>query len=198
MKHFSRRSPTQTVNHTDFEALAARPLLLSIETKKPGVHWDTAQLQMGFWHAAQWSFLAWAVGQKLARQGTKHALLAEADKRAEASETLQGEGRSQPTGLEEGDEADGPTAPVQKVEAKKRSALSALGYLPGIIVLGHRWHLVLSTYDAESGKTTLWTDHLFGTTQEYLEIYATIAGVRKLTAWARDVYLPWFEENVLD
>ena len=56
LKRSSRYSPTQTVNHTDFEFISGLPLLPSIETKKPGVHWDKAQLQMGLWHAAQWSF----------------------------------------------------------------------------------------------------------------------------------------------
>ena len=51
------------VNNTDFEFISAHPLLLSIETKKPGVHWDKAQLQMGLWHAAQWSFFESAVGE---------------------------------------------------------------------------------------------------------------------------------------
>lgn len=71
---FSSVTPTQTVDHTDFEAISTCPLLLSIETKKPGVHWDTSQLQMGVWHAAQWSFLRWAVGQKLLRQRAENGM----------------------------------------------------------------------------------------------------------------------------
>lgn len=54
MTKFRSTTPTQTVNHTDFEPISIRPLLFSIKTKtkKPGVHWDTAQLQIGIWHAA--------------------------------------------------------------------------------------------------------------------------------------------------
>ncbi|KAL2818697.1 hypothetical protein BJX63DRAFT_419222 [Aspergillus granulosus] len=139
-------SPTLTVNHTDFTPICARPLLLSITTKKPGVNLDVAQLQMGSWHAAQWAFLRWAV--------------------------------------------------MRKLKAKGLSILSTLGFIPGIIIQGHRWLLVLSTYD--NGKTMLWTDYQFGTTQTHLGIYAVVAGVRRLTSWARDVYINWFQENVLD
>lgn len=188
---FSHQSPTQTVNHTDFEPIGMRPLLLSIETKKPGVHWDKAQLQMGLWHAAQWSFLAWAVGQKLTRQRSMDV----------AGETVDVDEREQPGDVGEtvDDHVDKTQVATElQLEERRRAALSALGCLPGIIVQGHQWHLVMSSYDAKSGKTTLWADHQFGTTQGYLEIYGTIAGVRRLTAWARDVYLPWFEKHVLD
>ncbi|KPM42100.1 hypothetical protein AK830_g4454 [Neonectria ditissima] len=158
---FSRTTPTETVNHTDFMPISARPLVLSIETKKPGVHWDTAQLQVGVWHASQWGFLQWAVGQKLQRaQGVP-----EEDGRVE-------------------------------FEAKRRAILSSLGFIPGVIVQGHEWNLVLSTY--ENGKTKLWTKCQFGTTKDYLDIYAAATGMRQLAAWARDVYLPWFKVNVLD
>ncbi|KAF5858495.1 hypothetical protein ETB97_004336 [Aspergillus alliaceus] len=40
-------SHTRTVNHTDFELTNAHPFLLNIETEKPVVHWDIAQLQLG-------------------------------------------------------------------------------------------------------------------------------------------------------
>ncbi|KAK7414184.1 hypothetical protein QQX98_006970 [Neonectria punicea] len=158
---FSRTTRTETVNHTDFMPISTRPLVLSIDTKKPGVHWDTAQLQVGVWHASQWAFLQWAVGQKLQRaQGVP-----EEDGRAE-------------------------------FEAERLAILSSLGFIPGVIVQGHEWNLVLSTY--ENGKTKLWTKSPFGTTKDYLDIYAAVAGVRQLAAWARDVYLPWFKVNVLD
>lgn len=78
----------------------------------------------------------------------------------------------------------------------KLAVLSSLGVIPGIIIQGHRWHLVLSTY--ESGKTKLWADHQFGTTQSCLEIYAVVADMRQLTGWARDVYMPWLKANILD
>ncbi|KAI2641050.1 hypothetical protein GGS21DRAFT_537552 [Xylaria nigripes] len=164
---FSRVTPTRTVNHTDFLPISMRPLLLSIETKKLGVHWETAQLQIGIWHAAQWSFLRWAVSQKVAKQHT--------DEKKETTQTREQQ---------------------DKLKTSELAILSKLGFIPGVIVQGHQWYLVLSTY--EDGKTILWTHRLFGTTQSPLETYAVVAGIRELTAWARDFYLPWFEANVLD
>ncbi|KAH7308954.1 hypothetical protein B0I35DRAFT_453548 [Stachybotrys elegans] len=57
----AQRTVTQTVNHTDYRPLQLRPIMLSIETKRPGKDLDVAQLQMGVWHAAQWRFLQSAV-----------------------------------------------------------------------------------------------------------------------------------------
>ncbi|KAI0437263.1 hypothetical protein F4803DRAFT_566195 [Xylaria telfairii] len=82
------------------------------------------------------------------------------------------------------------------IENETLLILSKLEFIPAIIVQGHWWLVVLSTYKYR--KTTLWTDCQFGTTQTCLHIYATIAGIRHLTAWARDVYLPWFMTYVLD
>lgn len=48
----------QVVNHTSFPALRSRPIAVSIETKRRGRGQDVAELQIGTWHAAQWSFLA--------------------------------------------------------------------------------------------------------------------------------------------
>ncbi|KAI1826702.1 hypothetical protein F4861DRAFT_41828 [Xylaria intraflava] len=167
MIEFSNITPTMTVNHTDFETIQHRPLLLSIETKRPGVEWERAQIQIGVWHAAQWAFLRWGVSQKLLRQRREQGL-------------------------------DAPTSDkeLEGFKAESLVALSTLGFIPGIIIQRNRWHLVLSTY--EDGKTKLWTEWVFGTTKSLLDIYAIVAGVRELVAWARDVYLPWFQENILD
>ncbi|KAL6795155.1 hypothetical protein J3E68DRAFT_335165 [Trichoderma sp. SZMC 28012] len=161
MAEFCMTAPTATVNHTDFEPLQLRPLVLGIGTRKPGVEWDRAQVQTGIWHASQWAFLRWAVRQKLLKRRVAQ-------------------------GADEGEE---------EFQAEERAVLSKLGFIPGIIVQGNRWHLVISTY--HEGKTTLWAEWVFGTTKSLMDIYSVIAGVRRLTAWARDTYIPWFKENVL-
>ncbi|KAH7019698.1 hypothetical protein EDB80DRAFT_820232 [Ilyonectria destructans] len=79
--------------------------------------------------------------------------------------------------------------------AQVDAALSRLGFIPGIIVQGHRWLFVLSTLEGQ--KTILWTERQFGSTQSILETYQIVAGLRELGAWARDVYLPWFQHNIL-
>ncbi|KAE8383310.1 hypothetical protein BDV26DRAFT_277497 [Aspergillus bertholletiae] len=157
-----RITPTLAVNHTDFDPINERPLLLSIETKKSSIDWNTALLEIGTWHATQWSFLQWAVRQKMIRQ------LTEMPKTNEEEE---------------------------KFNANLLAILSALGAMPGIIIQGHRWFLILSTYENE--KIKVWTGHQFGTTESYLGVYTVIAGMRQLTAWGRDTYLPWFMANVL-
>ncbi|KAH0531815.1 hypothetical protein TsFJ059_000597 [Trichoderma semiorbis] len=161
MAEFCMTAPTATVNHTDFEPLQLRPLVLGIGTRRPGVEWDRAQVQIGIWHASQWAFLRWAVGRKLLKQRVAK-------------------------GADKGEE---------EFQAEERAVLSKLGFIPGIIVQGNRWHLVISTYN--EGKTTLWAEWVFGTTKSLMDIYSVIAGVRRLTAWARDTYIPWFKENVL-
>ncbi|KAF4499875.1 hypothetical protein FAGAP_3875 [Fusarium agapanthi] len=156
LQALGRRTPTLTVNHTDFAPLQLSPIVLSIETKRPGKELDAAQLQMGVWHAAQWAFLRSVIGL------TPQPLTAE-------EEIL----RSQ----------------------KANEVLGQLGFIPGIIVQGHRWLFVFSTLDGN--KTVLWTERQFGTTQSILDTYAVVAGIRELARWARDVYVPWFRANVL-
>ncbi|KAI1271452.1 hypothetical protein F5Y07DRAFT_404428 [Xylaria sp. FL0933] len=172
---FALLTPTDTVNHTDFIPISTRPLVLSIETKKNGVQWDAAQLQIGTWHAAQWAFLRWAVASKLRRQ------------RMDEEERNGGSVIMSQAQEEEYEATE---------ETKVLSVISDLGFLPGVIVQGHRWYFVCSTY--ENGKTKLWADRPFGSTQTCLESYSIIAGVRRMAAWARDTYIPWFKLHILD
>ncbi|KAL7795317.1 hypothetical protein V8C37DRAFT_408714 [Trichoderma ceciliae] len=159
---FTHSSPTLSINHTDFRPIQYDPLILSIETKKLDAETEDAKLQIGIWHAAQWTFLQWAVGKKLLQQGL-----------------------CEPTTEKE----------YEEFEGQKLTVLSKLGFIPGIIVHGNRWLLILSTYN--NGKTTIWSEFAFGTTESEMGIYAVVAGVRELTAWGRDTYMPWFKENIL-
>lgn len=156
LQALGRRTPTLTVNHTDFAPLQLSPIALSIETKRPGKELDAAQLQMGIWHAAQWKFLRSVVG-------------------------LTGQPLSSAEELSRRQLAD--------------QALAELGFIPGIIVQGHRWLFVFSTLEGK--KTVLWTERQFGTTQSILDTYQIVAGLRQLAGWVRDVYLPWFQSKVL-
>ncbi|KAM0425799.1 hypothetical protein ACHAPT_009050 [Fusarium lateritium] len=62
---FMACTSTLSVNHTDYAPLQLRPIVLSIETKRPGKDLDMAQLQMGVWHAAQWRFLRSVLTQRV-------------------------------------------------------------------------------------------------------------------------------------
>lgn len=166
LQTLSRKTHTLSVNHTDFAPLQLRPIVLSIKTKKPGTAPDKAQLQMGVWHAAQWSFLRSAV-------------------------SLAVQYRSLPTESTPDPSSSDQTEHTAQVDA----ALSRLGFIPGIMVHGHRWFFVLSTLEGQ--KTIVCPERQFGSTENILETYQIVAGLRELGAWARDVYLPWFQDNIL-
>ncbi|KAI0435485.1 hypothetical protein F4803DRAFT_545404 [Xylaria telfairii] len=51
------RTDGSTVNHTDFYPLRDKPVIVSVESKKPGDGLLEAQTQVGVWQAAQWSLL---------------------------------------------------------------------------------------------------------------------------------------------
>ncbi|KAH7203095.1 uncharacterized protein BKA55DRAFT_531226 [Fusarium redolens] len=151
LESLCRTTPTTTVNHTDFERLQFRPIVLSIETKGPAPRLDTAEVQMGVWHAAQWKFL-------------RSTVLASLHSSEEA-------------------------------EKQADEILSRLPFIPGVIVQGHRWYFVLSTW--HGSRTTFWAERLFRSTQSYRELYQVIAGLRHLTSWVDKFYLPWFRAHIL-
>lgn len=162
LQALAQHTPTLSVNHTDFAPVQLRPIVLSIETKRPGKELDTAQLQMGVWHAAQWKFLRSIV-----------ARTASAEKQTLTDEVL----------LE-------------------------LGYIPGVIIQGHRWLFVFSTMESKTTmtdnahaglltKTVLWAEQEFGSTQSIIKTYQIVAGLRELARWARDVYMPWYRRRIL-
>ncbi|KPM41885.1 hypothetical protein AK830_g4663 [Neonectria ditissima] len=90
-----------------------------------------------------------------------------------------------------------PMSAAEEVSRRRLAdeALAELGFIPGVIVQGHRWLFVCSTL--EDRKTVLWTERQFGTTQSILDSYQIVAGLRELAGWIRDVYLPWFQSKVL-
>ncbi|KAJ2893195.1 hypothetical protein MKZ38_008924 [Zalerion maritima] len=80
------------------------------------------------------------------------------------------------------------------------AALSALPFLPALIIQGHEWRLVVSTRDeggAGGNKITLWSSRLIGTTQHAKGVYQIIFVLRYLLNWMRNVYWPWFRTFVL-
>ncbi|KAK2051781.1 hypothetical protein LY76DRAFT_527917 [Colletotrichum caudatum] len=74
-------------------------------------------------------------------------------------------------------------------------ALEELPFLPGIVVHGHRWCFVATTYT--NGKTTLWTETEFGKTSTPLGTFQAIEGLREINAWAANVFWPWYKTHVL-
>ncbi|KNB04692.1 hypothetical protein FOXG_22420 [Fusarium oxysporum f. sp. lycopersici 4287] len=68
--------------------------------------------------------------------------------------------------------------------------LQKLPFIPGILVHGHEWIFVASTY--HNGKTTLWTSGSFGSTLRLLSTFQVIAGIQRLRTWALEVFWPWY------
>lgn len=192
-----------SVNHTSFQPLQLRPIMLSIETKKPGTDPEKAQLQMTIWHSAQWAFLREAVSvARRLRRGSREEELGD------------GEARMAETGEEE--------------DAAVRQILSRLPFLPGLLISGHRWSLVMSTWEDYSSsqqvdggndgstrsnsqsqasnlrgadadhRVHFWKECQFGSTQTILETFEVVAGVREIAGWIVAWYLPWFKQHVLN
>ncbi|UPK95000.1 hypothetical protein LCI18_005935 [Fusarium solani-melongenae] len=146
-ERFARSTITQTVNHTEYSALQLSPIVLSIETKRPGKDLDVAQ-----------KFLRSAV-EVVARS-------------------------RQPEGASE-----------EAIADAVEGLLTELGFLPGVIIQGHHWYFDGTNVTAH--RTILWTEQEFGSTQSMLKMYQIVAGLRRLSKWAQDVYVPWYRKHVL-
>ena len=84
---------------------------------------------------------------------------------------------------------------AEQLEVKADEAMSRLHFIPGIVVHGHSWALIFST--REGAQTILWKDQEFGSTRTILETYQIVAGVRTITDWAVNIYMPWFHKHIL-
>lgn len=82
-----------------------------------------------------------------------------------------------------------------------QGAVDELGFLPGILVLGHVWYFVAATWapperDADNkhsrSSVTLWGKIPIGSTDTPEGVCHIISVVRGLAVWVEDVYWPWF------
>ncbi|KAJ4176528.1 hypothetical protein NW767_015414 [Fusarium falciforme] len=74
-------------------------------------------------------------------------------------------------------------------------ALRSLEFLPGLLVFGHQWNFVASSY--KDGKTILWKERSIGSTQTEFGVFQIMTGIDKLRAWSVDVFWPWYKLYVL-
>lgn len=174
--------PTMTVNHTDFQPVQFQPIVISIETKKPGKETERTELQMAVWLAAQWASLQEAalISIEISRR-----------RKNTSGDTTNVQGTST-TAL-----GEGPSAQDQvDVATLAEAYVHELPFLLGLTIQGDKWSLVLST--RESGRTILWKEWELGNTQSVMNTYKVIGGLREITAWARDVHAPWWQINILN
>lgn len=62
-------------------------------------------------------------------------------------------------------------------------------FLPGIIIQGHDWNLVITTQEGE--RTILWQRILMGSTLNTKGVYQIICCIQLLRQWAQDTFWPW-------
>jgi hypothetical protein len=63
------------------------------------------------------------------------------------------------------------------------------GFIPGLIIQGHDWHLVASTLDGD--QTVLWQKLTLGSTSSTMGIYQIVCALQVLRQWTEQTYWPW-------
>ncbi|KAG8674053.1 hypothetical protein FPOAC2_00027 [Fusarium poae] len=70
-------------------------------------------------------------------------------------------------------------------------AVAKLEFLPGIVVQGHTWSLVITTRN--EGTTTVLCGLEFGNTGSVVGVFQVMAGLRVLRKWSLEVLWPWYK-----
>ncbi|KPM42266.1 hypothetical protein AK830_g4252 [Neonectria ditissima] len=71
-------------------------------------------------------------------------------------------------------------------------AVEQLGFLPGIVVQGHIWSLVITT--RRQATTTVLSSVELGNTSSVVGVFQVIAGLGRLRSWSLDVLWPWYKK----
>lgn len=123
--------PLNSINHTDYDPLAGRPIAVSIETKRPDADRAAdAQLQVGVWHMAQWKLL-------------ESLLVSVPPSPQNQQQQYEDTGEE-----EEGRVSQGPQVP----EDLRPPRHSLPSFLPAVIIKGHDWYFAATT---RSGRKTV-------------------------------------------
>ncbi|EXK23577.1 hypothetical protein FOMG_19662 [Fusarium oxysporum f. sp. melonis 26406] len=73
-------------------------------------------------------------------------------------------------------------------------ATSKLDFLPGVVVQGHIWSLVMTT--RSQATTTVLCSVEFGNTSSVIGVFQVMAGLRRVRKWCLDVLWPWYKEHL--
>ncbi|KND86218.1 hypothetical protein TOPH_09160 [Tolypocladium ophioglossoides CBS 100239] len=68
-------------------------------------------------------------------------------------------------------------------------------FIPGIIIQGHDWHLIITTLEGQ--QTLFWQKVVIGSTSSSKGIYQIIRTLHILRQWASDTYWPWLRDLIL-
>jgi hypothetical protein len=69
-------------------------------------------------------------------------------------------------------------------------------FLPGIVIQGHKWHLVIAI--PRDGKMAFYEKISFGNTASSKGIYQIICVLQLLKHWVREFYWPWLRRLLLN
>ncbi|KAF5002748.1 hypothetical protein FGRMN_145 [Fusarium graminum] len=70
-----------------------------------------------------------------------------------------------------------------------------LDFLPGIVIQGHKWHLVIAV--PQGDKMGFYERISFGSTTSSKGIYQIICVLQLLQHWAREIYWPWLRNLLM-
>lgn len=70
-------------------------------------------------------------------------------------------------------------------------------FLPGIIIMGHFWHFVVTVREDGAKQPILLSSILVGSTDTVLGLYKVLAGVSRLRRWSKEEFWPDFKREVL-
>ncbi|KAF5689153.1 hypothetical protein FDENT_4517 [Fusarium denticulatum] len=91
--------------------------------------------------------------------------------------------------------ADAVSSLEQSTEFNSHESRRLPEFLPGIIIQGHDWYLIITTSEGE--KTIFWQKENFGQTSKSKGIYSIIHNLQLLRKWAQEVYWEWMRELLL-
>ncbi|KAH7183350.1 uncharacterized protein B0J16DRAFT_401651 [Fusarium flagelliforme] len=74
--------------------------------------------------------------------------------------------------------------------------IAQLEFMPGIIVEGHEWKFVATTF--QDGKVTLWSSLSIGSTTTQLGVLRIMASIKETSKWILNEFWPWYKANGLD
>ncbi|RYC78182.1 hypothetical protein BFJ63_vAg18944 [Fusarium oxysporum f. sp. narcissi] len=174
-----RDLPDYAFNFTDFVPLERRPIALSVESKKPSEGFDRANIQLGVWLSAHWTFL------RHLREISSDKVMASAKQK---TATQQEAAIQPPLTAEEDAMVTSQDETNLELSSAKDNVFNLPSFLPGIIIQGHSWYLVVTTMGGQ--RTNFWHKVDIGNTQSTKGIYQIVCVLHLLRSWVEKTYWP--------
>ncbi|KAI1022145.1 hypothetical protein LB504_007505 [Fusarium proliferatum] len=85
---------------------------------------------------------------------------------------------------------------AQELTTANQKTWNLPDFIPGIIIQGHDWHLIITTPEGE--KTVFWQKKNLGDTSSSMGICKIIYNLQLLRQWAQEEYWKWMRELLLE